>query len=188
MPTKLKRVDALVLVGDINRGTERMVSDWVVQAESQNSSELFIQISSPGGKLEAAFGIYDCLRSSSIPVTTLNMGNVESAAVLIYLAGDKRLVTPTGLFMVHALGHSLDGLVTKASAGALIECLTNNIQRYGDIFKDRTKLSKDIFDIDECLCGGERYINAVQAGLLGLATVTPAEYKVPEGAIWRHIS
>ena len=177
-----------MFVGDVNKGAERMITDWVAEAESRESSELFIQISSPGGKLEPAFGIYDCLRSTNIPVTTLSMGNVESSAVLIYLAGDKRLVTPTSLFMVHALGHRLDESITKASLGIFIESIANNIKRYGDIFKQRTKVTKDVFDIDECLCGGERYINAVDSGLIGLATVAPAEYKVPKGAVWRHIA
>lgn len=188
MSKALKRVDGLVFVGDVNKGAEKMVTAWVAEAENQKSSELFIQISSLGGKLESAFGIFDCLRSSTIPVTTLSMGNVESAAVLIYPAGDKRLVTPTSLFMVHALGHSFDGLITKASVAPFIESITNNIQRYGDIFKDRTQVAKDVFDIDECLCGGESYINAGQAVRIGLATVAPAEYKVPQGAVWRHIS
>ena len=116
------------------------------------------------------------------------LGNVESAAVLFYLAGDRRLVSQTGLFMIHAVGFSCPNLITKAALGPFTENLSNDLQRYGHIFKERTKGAHIAFDIDQCLCQGERWINAAEAFQLGLATVPPAEHKAPKGAIWRHLA
>ncbi len=187
MENNSHRIDALRFVGDINNSAERMVCDWVNKAQIHNSQELFIQISSLGGKIEAAFGIYECLRAANMPITTLCAGNVQSAAVLFYLAGDTRLVGLYSQFMIHAIGQKLDGLITHAALGPFIKSLSKDIKRYGDIFKERTQAGKSVFDVNKCLCGGEAYIDAAEAFRLGLATAPPADHKVPQGAIWREV-
>ena len=68
-----------------------------------HADELLISISSEGGNLAAGFTAYHFLRSLPVPVTTHNLGNVESIGVLLFLAGEKRLVVQHGRFTLHAL-------------------------------------------------------------------------------------
>ncbi len=60
-------------------------------------------ITSPGGDLYSAFAIIDIMKWSAIPVYTLGLGMVGSAALLIFMAGKKghRVITPDTVLLSH---------------------------------------------------------------------------------------
>lgn len=63
--------------------------------------EIIIQISSSGGSSDHGLLAYNYLKQLNIPKTTIGMWNVDSAAVMIFAAGDKRLTMPSCRFLLH---------------------------------------------------------------------------------------
>ena len=65
------------------------------------ATELLIHISSVGGGLHQGFTLYHFLKSIPVKTTVTNAGSIESAAVLFYLGGNIRLVSPMARFAFH---------------------------------------------------------------------------------------
>ena len=63
--------------------------------------EIIIQISSSGGSSDHGLLAYNYLKQLNVKKTTIGMGNVDSAAVMIFLAGDERLAMSSCRFVLH---------------------------------------------------------------------------------------
>jgi ATP-dependent Clp protease protease subunit len=72
-----------------------------IQQENNPLDEIIIQISSSGGSSDHGLLAYNYLKQLNIPKTTIGMGNVDSAAVMIFAAGDRRLTMPSCRFVLH---------------------------------------------------------------------------------------
>jgi ATP-dependent Clp protease protease subunit len=74
----------------------------VLEAES-GEKPITVILNSPGGEADSGFGIFDMLRFVAPPVRTLVAGLCASAAVIVFLAGDKgqRFSLPHSRFMMH---------------------------------------------------------------------------------------
>lgn len=69
-----------------------------------------ITINSSGGNANDGFAIFDIIRSSGMPVTTVALGSAESAALIIFLAGSKRRIHQNALLLTHETHeHDLEG-------------------------------------------------------------------------------
>ena len=58
-------------------------------------------INSPGGTITSAFSLIDVMLGSKIPVYTIGIGQVASAALLIFMSGYKRILTPNTSILSH---------------------------------------------------------------------------------------
>ncbi len=74
----------------------------ILEAESKEKP-ITVIINSPGGEADSGFGILDMLQFVAPPIRTLVSGLCASAAVMVFLAGDKgqRLSLPHSRFMMH---------------------------------------------------------------------------------------
>jgi len=75
-----------------------------------------IVLSSGGGDTSAAFAAYNYLRSAPAEITTFNIGNVDSAAVILYCAGKYRYSFPATRFLIHGNSLNISGTVTMDAA------------------------------------------------------------------------
>ncbi len=71
--------------------------------------KLTIIINSPGGSLTACFALMDMMRTSSIPVHTLVLGQVCSCGILITMAGAKRVMSEMATAMSHTYSWGAGG-------------------------------------------------------------------------------
>ena len=62
---------------------------------------ILLYISSPGGDVDAGFGLIDAIEASVTPVWTINIGAEYSMAFLIGLAGHKRFAMKNAKFLMH---------------------------------------------------------------------------------------
>lgn len=62
-----------------------------------------IIINSPGGDLNAAFAVIDIMKGCPFPVHTVGLGQIASAAFMIFISGTKgeRILTPNTSIMSH---------------------------------------------------------------------------------------
>jgi ATP-dependent Clp protease protease subunit len=71
---------------------------------NQNPPEnLTLIISSYGGDLHAAFALIDVMRGSRIPIHTVGLGIIASAALFTFIAGEPghRIITPNTSILSH---------------------------------------------------------------------------------------
>ena len=72
------------------------------QLYSHPVKKLLFIISSTGGDIDSSIRLHDYLESLPIEVTTCGFGQVDSAAINVFIAGNNRLCLPTCRFRIHA--------------------------------------------------------------------------------------
>lgn len=103
-----------LLMGEINPDTVKPVIEWILQSNFVNKrkkKELLLMICSEGGDMTSAFALIDVMMSSSIPIKTIGLGQIASAALLIFISGSKgrRVLTPNTSILSHQFAWESDG-------------------------------------------------------------------------------
>jgi ATP-dependent Clp protease protease subunit len=115
MPNKLQEHGVFLLFDEINPNTARNVVGWILEANlaanTKSIEHLTMVINSPGGAITSAFSIIDAMRGSAIPVTTIGLGEVSSAGLLIFMSGQKgsRILTPNTTVLSHQWSWGVHG-------------------------------------------------------------------------------
>lgn len=89
-----------------------------LQFLAKTPGPITIMINSQGGSVSDMFAMYDAMQACECEITTIGIGEVCSAAGLLLVAGNKRLASPTCMFMVHNIsgGYNEDEEVYTAHA------------------------------------------------------------------------
>lgn len=94
-----------LLMEEISLASCKNVVEWIFEANftEERPDLLNLIITSPGGDLNAAFAVIDTIRGSAIPVRTIGLGQIASAGLMIFIAGDKgkRVLTPNTSILSH---------------------------------------------------------------------------------------
>ncbi|HWJ94506.1 MAG TPA: ATP-dependent Clp protease proteolytic subunit, partial [Telluria sp.] len=72
-------------IGPINQNSVCTVRNLCLQALQSGASEIELHMSTEGGNMTAGFALYFFLKSLPLPLTTHNIGSVESVGVPIFL-------------------------------------------------------------------------------------------------------
>lgn len=98
----------------INVATTRSFIEALCREIDANplATEVVVHMSTPGGDVELAIEIYNFLRNLDCRVITVNTSFVNSAGILIFLAGDERVCLPASSFYVHSVTKNLNGTFT----------------------------------------------------------------------------
>lgn len=129
------------------------------QIES-NNKECVVRINSEGGSVLEGLAIYDLMVNSKMKITTIVDGTAASMAAILAQAGNVRLITPNGFFMLHKAQGSVSGEAADIRYYAdQVDALNNKIQA---ILVKKTGLS--IGEIDNLLIANKHnWINAQDA-------------------------
>lgn len=130
----------------------------------EDTGDITVWICSPGGNVFAAAEIYTMLREYSGTVTVKIDSIAASAASVVAMAGDRVLMSPTGMLMIHdpstiAMGNSED--MRKA-----IDVLNEVKESIINAYTAKTKLSHARI---ANLMSNETWMNAKKAVELGFA-------------------
>jgi ATP-dependent protease ClpP protease subunit len=176
------RIDVVNFVSGINQQSIGTLVNVTGQARNNGSSRILIHLSSTGGALQPAFAAYNYLRSLDIPIETHNIGTVESAAILLFLAADTRRADPHSRFLLHSFNWTFNGDIEAPVLRRALASLDFDAQRYGNIFNERTQGAQSPVDIFKCLDHEQLIIGAsaaVSAGIVAAVSVAA----IPTGAI-----
>lgn len=100
----------LYIVGAIDEALYAKFSLEMDDLLSENNKKpITIEICSGGGEDAAAFAIYGKMMASSVPLHVMAYGEIQSAAVLLLAAGDRRYADAQVDFMVHESASELEG-------------------------------------------------------------------------------
>lgn len=93
------------LIGEINAENINKTREKILELLRETpEQEIILLISSGGGGGSPALSFYEWVRLKNIPLTTIAIGEVSSAAVIVFLSGIKRKATPHSWFCIHKGG------------------------------------------------------------------------------------
>ncbi len=117
------------------------------------NTHIQLNISSLGGSTHVAISIYNYLKSLPFQITTHNLGEVTSAAVLIYLAGHIRTAEPNSKFLIHPITVHLNEMCSFVKLEKMAAGLSADIKSYADIVNQETDSLKGRCNVEDCLSG-----------------------------------
>jgi len=128
-------------------GAESLWSDLKL-LEIMNIKDVVVYLNNPGGEAWQGLSISDEIRiaqEKGFKFTMNGRGVIMSAAVPVFVSGDKRIISKNIIFLIHPAslfkwGMFSEGLKELKSQAKMLELLEN---RYADIVASRTKLSKE---------------------------------------------
>ena len=174
-------------IGPINAASACTVRNLCLQALQSGASEIELHMSTEGGNMTAGFALHFFLKSLPVPLTTWNVGSVESIGIPIFLAGHKRYACPGTRFLVHPLNWGFGNLVAAdhARISEWRECLDFDAERYAAIFEEATRGAPAPQDIRSFLTNSARIYTAEQA--VGAGIVDAArQARLPEPGTTAH--
>src|SRR3989344_5452787 len=135
-----------ILVNFYANVTEQSVNNLILfvtqQLAQQNPQkvydELIIQISSSGGSSDHGLLAYNFLKQISIKKTTIGMGNVDSAAIMIFAAGDKRLAMPSCRFVLHEAIATINGQFSPSKLNEMARLIKRITDDYSEVVSNVT--------------------------------------------------
>jgi len=137
--SRLLKERIVFLVGSINDNVATLITAQLLFLESENpKKEIFFYINSPGGLVNAGFGVYDTMQYIKPPVSTLCIGQASSMGSFLLTAGEngKRFSLPNSRIMVHQPSAGFQGQATD------IEIHANEImllkKRLNEIYSKHT--------------------------------------------------
>lgn len=102
-----------LLFDEVNQEAAKEVCTWIINANfaKEPPTILNLIINSPGGDLNSAYAIIDLMQSSQIPIRTIGLGQIQSAGIMIFMAGTKgeRVLTPNTSIMSHQYSWGVEG-------------------------------------------------------------------------------
>ena len=137
--SRLLKERIIFLVGPINDSVATLVTAQLLFLESENpKKEIYFYINSPGGLVNAGFGVYDTMQYIKPPVSTMCIGQASSMGSFLLTAGEngKRFSLPNSRIMVHQPSAGFQGQATD------IEIHANEImllkKRLNEIYSKHT--------------------------------------------------
>ena len=103
---------------DIDKGTiitlikEIQVLTYELQLQASKygfEPHIDLHIYSPGGDAFMGLSIYDFIKQNQVPIHTYIDGNIASAATFMFLAGERRFMSPNSTVLIHQVSTSFWG-------------------------------------------------------------------------------
>ena len=134
---------------DVNpRTTEQLLGLIFQKVNQEGVTKVTLMLNSSGGNVNCGIAIYNELRALPIEIVTHNVGNADSIAVIIFLAGEKRYACESSTFMFHGTVFNFDDptRLDQKLLNELLSGLTADDKRTADIISSRTNIdAKEIF-------------------------------------------
>ena len=98
-------------VGSVSYGNFIDVIEAMTLLQEKNRNQVInLLVSSPGGQTGIAMSFYDLVKGFYRPnLQTIGSGDVDSSAIIVFLAGRQRFVTPNTTMFIHLGGRTMDG-------------------------------------------------------------------------------
>lgn len=122
--------------GEINVGTVGMLEDAISGLVGKDPEEpITLFIASEGGSFIAGIAFYEFIKRVLKPnLQTVALGEVGSAAVIMFIAGEARIITKESSIFLHEVGRVFgDERVDKSEVGFFERELGNAQRKYARI-------------------------------------------------------
>jgi ATP-dependent protease ClpP protease subunit len=176
-------VHTIHFMREINPETLTGLQNVCLGALQGGATEINIHLSSIGGGTDYGFTAYHFLRSLPVRLTIHCISNVESMAVILFLAADTRLIVPHGKVKIHPMHWGFNaGAVDHDRLREFVDSMDFDADRYSAIFKERTQGADKPVDVSSHLLGKANILDSQSALSAGIATGI-AEATIPKDAV-----
>ena len=124
-----------------------------------------LHIYSPGGDAFMGLSIYDFIKNNNIPIYTYIDGNIASAATFMFLAGEKRFMSPNATVLIHQVSTSFWGKFEDLKDE--VKNTTEIMKIVRNLYSENTTMKKK--DIDAIL-KRELFLNYMECEKVGFIT------------------
>lgn len=120
----------------------------VRQLKELDADEIRVHINSYGGDVAEGLAIYNVLREHKAKITTICDGFACSAASVVFMAGDKRVMQPASLLMIHnawtvAMGNAAELRKTADDIETITQASVEAYKKVATISEDEIKALMD---------------------------------------------
>ena len=128
-PIKIHRITH---VGDIDDNFVNAIMD-IINSLPSDINAIDLRISSSGGSTRSGITAYNFLKTLPYALITRNIGNVDSAAILPFLAGQLRTAETVSRFTFHPATISCTPAMNFVQLDEKMRLLNNDIDEYAAI-------------------------------------------------------
>ena len=115
---------------------------WFLQNEVPEScEELEVRICSHGGSVSVGLAIAGLLHELPIRVRTVNLSRVDSAAIMVFAAGDERVCYSHSGFFIHEVGKECSGTKTIRELLKMVKEIEFDVKRVVSFLARRTGIN-----------------------------------------------
>lgn len=165
----MQNIVQIHFTGPINIPSAEAFRNMMLNAIRQNADSIEILLSSEGGDLNSGFTMYNYIRSCPVPTSVVNMGSVESIAMLPFLGAEKRSAVSNARFLIHNFTwtfHNAPIDINRIAEHS--ESLSADVERYVGIFHERTSGAECPIDPRVHLTGPAIVIRNPEAARAGI--------------------
>lgn len=141
-----------------------------ILSKANSIDQLHLNISSLGGSVMSAVTAYNFLKSCPFKISTHNLGEVTSAAVIMYLSGSIRTAEKISKFIMHPIKACMNGDLSYYQLQELVQLIDADIKNYASIVNQETNSLNGRYDINECLKGNSITLHPDSAYRCGIVT------------------
>lgn len=93
-----------LFISEVTPGTVIDLINFIfpIVVERKENATINLYISSVGGDIDSAIRFYDFIKGSKAKVNTFGFGQIDSSAVLLFMAGSKRVVLKNSRLRLHS--------------------------------------------------------------------------------------
>ncbi len=134
--------------GELNKFGANNLIILTSQKILNGCNHIYLCVSSKGGCNFSALTLYNYLKNTPVKVTTHNIGLVESAANILFLAAEERIASSNSRFMIHGSKTKFPP-ETKFTTEELLESansLQNDLQLFSGIISSALQCSIELVE------------------------------------------
>jgi ATP-dependent Clp protease protease subunit len=166
------------LAGRIDDTVVQRVFNQMASAISNGAKRFHLMLQSTGGIINDGIALYNYLRGLPIELITYNCGTVQSIAVSIFLAAQKRKASRSATFMIHKATFYVSSPTTSMQLSAATQSLKVDDDRIERILKEYIRMPEEKWDAHRFI---DIFITAEEALQYGLIDEI-ADFTPPPGA------
>ena len=157
----------IMLTGGIDEENVRLFINEIkiLNEKYPETKSLTVCISSDGGSVDIAVELFNFLKLLDCKVKTVNISRVNSAAVVVFAAGEERFSLPSSSFYVHSVTKKLNGDFTADDLLREAREISANTDKIADILSKSSNKNKSYW---KRLMGKGCLLTSKKAKVLGL--------------------
>ena len=135
----------LAFGSDVNPPEANALRDRICQVlERPDFGSLVVMFSSSGGSTEQSLALFSFISQLPVPVRMHAVGHVGSAAIPVFLAGNRRSSSPIARFFFHEYCWEFSGLQVAKTIDEAVARLRNDVALARQIIESRTQSPPEI--------------------------------------------
>ena len=131
-------------LADVNPHTSAVLVGVIFDQINKGATEIHLLLSTPGGLVDSGVAIYNVLKGLPVPLTTHNVGSVNSIGNVVFLAGAHRKACPHSTFMYHGVGFDVMTAMRfeEKNLRERLDSIRADQSKIGAIIGERTQLTQ----------------------------------------------